>query len=285
MGSMLQFINRIAAEFPEKIISTLAYQYTRKPPRTIRPAENVHIMLCSIECNRSLPIDSDPESASFRDDVKGWAEICDNLFVWDYVIQFANLVSPFPNLHVLKPNLRFFGDNNVRGIFSQGNREVGGELAELRAYLLAKLSWDLSYDVDRGIDDFVTGYYGAAAEPIGEYISLAHNALRESGAPLKIFAGPKEAKDTYLTQELLGKYRELFDAAEDAVSSDPELHLRVKTARMPIQYVQLFLGYGDPATRMDLGRAFGKTAEQTGLEKVEEWRLTVQDFLASHTGG
>lgn len=279
MGSMLRFVNQIAAEFPDKIISTLAYQYTRKPPRTIKPADNVHIMFCSIECNRSRSLDSDPESAFFRDDVKGWADICDNIFVWDYVIQFANLVSPFPNLHVLGPNLRFFADNSVRGIFSQGNREVGGELAELRAYLLAKLSWNLSYNVEKGIDEFLSGFYGGAAGPIGEYISITHDALRGSDAPLRIFGGPKDARTTYLSEKNMVRYRELFDAAEDAVGDDAELLLRVKTARMPIDYAEMSLGNADADRIRSLAKQFSETAQKTGLEKVEEWRLTVDEFL------
>ena len=56
MGSLLEFVNRVAAEFPDKTISTLAYLYSRRPPKTLRPAPNVQIMLCNIECNRSRPL-------------------------------------------------------------------------------------------------------------------------------------------------------------------------------------------------------------------------------------
>ena len=128
MGSLLTFVNRVAAEFPEKTISTLAYQYSRKPPKKLRPAANVNIVLCNIECNRSRPIATDSGSASFRADVEGWAKICDNILIWDYVIQFANLVSPFPNLRVLQPNIRYFVDNHSVAMFQQGNREVGESL-------------------------------------------------------------------------------------------------------------------------------------------------------------
>jgi hypothetical protein len=36
----------------------------------------------------------------------------DRIFIWDYVIQFANLVSPFPNLRVLAPNVLYFVDHH-----------------------------------------------------------------------------------------------------------------------------------------------------------------------------
>lgn len=280
MGSMLELVNRVAAVFPDKTISTLAYQYTRKPPRHLRPADNVHIMLCGIECNRSRPIAEDPDSASFRDDVESWARICDRIFIWDYVIQFANLVSPFPNLRVLAPNMRFFADHHARGMFAQGNRERGGELCELRAWLLSRLEWDPSYEVEKGIDEFLSGFYGKAAGPIRVYLDLMHDTLEESGAALRIFEGPREARETYLTEPLVSRYRELFDDAERAVATEPETLLRVREARLPLMYAQVQLGYGEAEERRALLRSFGEVAGRTGLEKVEEWKLTVGDWSA-----
>jgi len=102
-GAMVWFVNRFADEFPEKVISTLAYQYTRSGPENIQPKDNVNIMFCSIECNRSRPIPKDSLSASFRKDTEDWCKLTSNIFMWDYVVQFRNLLSPFPNLRVLQP--------------------------------------------------------------------------------------------------------------------------------------------------------------------------------------
>ena len=59
--SLLRFVNAVAAdiedEFPDVAIDTLAYQYTRKPPRTSRPRPNVIVRLCSIECSFRVPLD------------------------------------------------------------------------------------------------------------------------------------------------------------------------------------------------------------------------------------
>ena len=57
-GTMINFVNQVAEQFPDYMISTLAYEYTRKAPATIKPAKNVNIMLCSIEVRRDLPIAS-----------------------------------------------------------------------------------------------------------------------------------------------------------------------------------------------------------------------------------
>jgi len=120
-GAMVNFINKVAAEFPDKIISMLAYQYTRSAPGKIKPADNVNIMFCSIECNRSRSLASDSLSAGFRKDTEDWCKLTDNIFMWDYVVQFRNLVSPFPNLRVLQPNIQYFRDNGMQMMFQQGS--------------------------------------------------------------------------------------------------------------------------------------------------------------------
>ena len=48
-----------------------------------------------------------------------------------------------PQLSVLAPNLRLFVTHNVRGVFEQGAYQSwGSEMAELRAWMLAKLLWN-----------------------------------------------------------------------------------------------------------------------------------------------
>jgi hypothetical protein len=60
IGPVLQLVNRVAEgvekEFPDKIVETLAYQWTRRPPKNMRPRPNVVIRLCSIECCFSHPL-------------------------------------------------------------------------------------------------------------------------------------------------------------------------------------------------------------------------------------
>lgn len=279
MGSVLDFVNRIAEQFPDKTISTLAYWYTRKPPKTIRPAKNVHIMLCNIEANRGLPIETDDKSKDSREELLAWEQICDNISLWDYCIQFRNLVSPFPNLRVIPQNIRFFVKHSVKMLFSQSNREYEGEFSALRGYLLAKCMWNPNVDENAVIREFCEGYYGAAAEPILTYINESTDAMEAAGGALGIFGGPLDAKDSWLDEAHYARYNELAKAAMDAVKSDPVLLFRVKTAVMPIWYAGIVLEYGDRQQRMERIQKFAAQARKVGLERVEEWHITPDEFI------
>ncbi|MGC9319305.1 MAG: DUF4838 domain-containing protein, partial [Armatimonadota bacterium] len=157
-GPLLRFVNSVAEEIgpdhPDVAIDTLAYHYTRKPPSETVPLPNVIVRLCSIECSFLHPLASET-NASFGDDIRGWDQICDRLYVWDYTTNFGHYIQPHPNLRVLAPNVRFFVEHGVRGIFEQGAyQSPGAEFAELKAWMLAKLLWDPSRQTDELIEEF-----------------------------------------------------------------------------------------------------------------------------------
>lgn len=299
-GSIISFVNRVAEQFPDKIISTLAYEYSRHAPLTLRPNDNVNIMLCSIEMRRDRPFAeaTDEASMAFVKDVKDWSQIAKDIIVWDYVIQFSNLISPFPNLHVLQPNLKFFVENGVTAMFEQGNREVGGEFSELRSYMISKLLWDPYADADSIMNDFLNGYYGTAGRLIRTYIDEMREAVLASDKPLSIFGSPNRASVTYLTTSLIDRYRTLFDQAEFSVADSAVLLERVRIARLPLNFAIMeqakknfsgehgvFIQSGDKWTiRPDIRSMIDPFVDlciRQGVTKVKEWNVIPEAYRSA----
>jgi hypothetical protein len=273
IGPILHFVNAIADDIakdhPDKTIDTLAYWYSRKPPKHVRPRPNVVVRLCTIECCFIHPLESDPYNASFVDDIEQWSHISNRLWIWDYVINYAHSIQPFPNLYVLKPNINFFIRNGVTGIYEEANYySPGGELAELRTYIMAKTLWDPSYDTDRAIDDFLPGYYGQAAGPIRDYLDLLHREVPATpDLHVRIYAPP----DAYLTPDLIRQSSHFFDSAEEAAADDPVLLHRVQVARLPVLYAQLALGLEAGKQKAALVARFEKIARAEKVTKVGEF--------------
>ncbi len=235
-GTMIRFVNKIADEFPDKTISTLAYQYTRKPCKT-KPRKNVLITLCSIECDRSGPISE--KCNDFADDIRGWKEITDNIRIWDYTTQFTNFLAPFPNIHTLQPNIKFFRDNHAKWVFEQHSGNPS-ELFELRSYLTAKLLWNPDANVDAIITEFTNGYYQEAGIYIKKYIDLVHEKIQEDPDYfLFLYGGPSQAFESFLSADLLKLYDQFFDSAENEVSQKAAILWRVKQARLSVDFAIL----------------------------------------------
>jgi len=181
-GALLNFVNQAAVYAdtlrPGVLIHTFAYQATERPPKTIRPAENVLVQLCSIGNNHSVPYtEGNPQ---FCEDVKTWAEISNHLILWDYGTTFSCFLTPFPDLKTLQPNAQMYLKNGAQGYFMQGNRDSkSAEFGELRAYLIAKLMWDPYMDFDKAMQEFLYYYYGPGCSNIEEYIKLIEANRRE----------------------------------------------------------------------------------------------------------
>ncbi len=294
-GSMIAFVNEVAAAFPGTLISTLAYQYTRRAPRELRPAGNVLITLCSIECDRSGPIAE--KCSDFTADLVAWGAKTGNVRIWDYTTQFTNFLAPFPNLRTLQPNVQLFRDNNARWVFEQHSYNPS-ELFELRSYLTAKLLWDPDVDLDLVINDFLTGYYGPAAPFIRNYITTIHDELeKDPGFFLFLYGDPSQAFESYLRPELLARYDQWYDQAEAAVADQPAFLERVRAARLSVDYAILEAARqnrpgrfalmapdeaGQPATpaplRARLDR-FRETCRRQEITLMNEMRFTVAEYL------
>lgn len=275
-GPVIRLVNQVAAAFPDKTISTLAYEWSRSAPKLVRPAPNVQVMLCSIEANRSRPIFDDPSDRSFVRDIEAWSKICHNIYLWDYVVNFHDHVSPFPNLDVLAPNIRGFVANGVRQHFQQSNDGVGHEFSELKAYLIGRLLWNPAADPAVIIDEFTRGFYGAAAPQIIEYQHRLEEALYSSGSRLDIFESPVKHERDYLSVENVAAYNALFDKAEAAVAGSPAHLEHVKVARLSIQRAMLEIAKDDVyGPRGLLTKVAGKPVVRP------EMRLMVEEFYAT----
>jgi len=180
-GTMIRFVNAIAEavkdEFPDALIDTFAYQYTRTPPKLVKPLPNVVVRLCSIECCFAHPLGDPccPFNAAFAKDIKGWKAISNHLYIWDYTTDYGHYNCIFPDFGVLQENMRFFVANNVKGVYEEGNyqaAECDSEFAELRAYLLARLMWDPDLDYGAEMNGFLKAYYGGGWQYMREFIDL-----------------------------------------------------------------------------------------------------------------
>jgi len=280
-GALLRFVNAIAAEvskkYPDKLIDTLAYQYTEKPPKVTRPGSNVRVRLCPIFACEFHPYEKCEQNAGFVENLRGWSKVTDNLYIWHYNTDFANYLMPFPDLDELASSIPMYKRSGVKGLFTQGNYSPGGGgfMDELKAFLIAKLLWDVDTNADRVIADFLVGYYGKAGKPIGEFLRILHAKVRDDHIHGHIYDGVDSA---FLTPEIIAESERLFDEAE-RLAENPEVLERVKHARLSVEYVKVMrevLGAGasgtpdEKAAALKNLEAFIGECEEDGITQLNE---------------
>ena len=258
-GLMLWFVNQIAEDigpdYPDLVVDTFAYQYTRQAPVGITARDNVCVRLCSIECCFSHPL-NDPDceiNAKFMKDLEDWGKCCKRLYVWDYVTDFIQTLTVFPNFDVLRSNIDTFRANNVVGIYEEGAYyadPVGTEFYDLRAYLLSVLMRDeMTEEEERAARrGFLEAYYGGeqSAAAIDEIIDICSSGAGNEQGHLFIYSSAKYCLYG-LTDEDVRRVDELWRIALTAAkeNGDDDAVARIENSRLSWRYYEACTGKGE----------------------------------------
>jgi hypothetical protein len=295
-GTMIRFVNAVADnikdDYPNVAIDTFAYQYTRKPPKHVVPRDNVIVRLCSIECcfAHSLNDPGCKENAAFNKDLTDWKEICNRLYIWDYTTNYGNFLGPFNNFDVMQKNMQYFAENNVKGIYEEGNymaAQCNAEFAELRAYLLCKLLWDPYLDYDKTMNDFLRAYYGKGWQYVREYIDMTVKNSGNCNKHMAIWSDMTSKGVFDLTKNEIAYCDELW--AKAAELADNEIILKnVKMSELAWRYwkgcnkVAEFTRLQNPTIWRDANKALYADYQKYGIVRFSESKMlsTEPDFYA-----
>ena len=290
MGTLLAFLNRLADairdDYPDVYLSTLAYQRVKNPPKNMKCAPNLCINVCAFPGTQSYPYSTEggiKASREFAERVVEWGKICDNILVWDYVVNFTHLKLPFPNFEFQKENLEFYLENNIRFVFHQGSREPMDENAEMRTYLLSRQLWDKDVDLLALAKKYVAVVYGDAAGLVEEYMDTANAAMIESGADLSLYDSPKKHKNGYLAPKLTDKYLELTEKMLEVAENSDTVNVKaVEMLRVNALYAKMTDASWDYRAKKAAFEEFKALSEKYNFTKsgeiVEMSRFVEKDY-------
>jgi hypothetical protein len=275
-GVYLWFVNQVAEaiekEYPDKLIDTLAYQFTEAAPKHIAPRKNVRVRLCPIANCQAHPYEADdfPASKAFVKNLADWHAISgDTLYIWHYTTNFAHYLMPLPDYDEFAADAKLYRRSGVRGVFFQGAYcGPGGADAELKSWIMSRVLWDPDHvDVDALATEWMKGVYGKAWRPMHDWWALLREEARDPKFHPVCFG--HEIKRLYPDQTL-ARGRAWFDEAEKLAAGDETATRYVAKSRLWFRYASIV--HHDP--REDLGKfvadckALGitHTSEQQGID-------------------
>ena len=292
---VITFVNQVAeqveATHPGKQIMTMAYSRYVMPPRRVSVRDNVIPQYCLWSTYRFA---SQPLKNEMHGIAAAWARASQQTAIYEYLINGS-----WPSLHRHTPHLwaeslRFFQEQGIDLFQTQSGDEFG--INGLDYYVLAKLLWDASLDVDAVLADFYRSGFGPAAEAVRRF----HRRLEE--AWLRITAGGRAVDcqslertllPDYLTAELLSQCRADLDEADRLADSDA-IRRRIAFYRQGLRYSELTVAaiwatraiidhgidvnprtgrtYPDQAAMAQIGRADRARARALVEAALQAWR-------------
>ncbi len=267
MGPLLKFVNAVADsirdDYPQTMVTTLAYMATTEAPKTFGPRDNVLIVFCNYYANPDKYVWEDERYSAA---LEGWERWGAEVTVWDYPSHFEYMLPNF-NSPVVGPNIRYFIKHGARGYMAQCAHAANyaADHSFQRSWVWTKQMWNPDLDTRALIRDFNFGFYGPAAPRVQEYDDLLWATWQDWHANR-----PDEDVDKALTPEFVDRIWQLLTEAEKSVAADEELTRRVKLAQLPIMYMKLNRGRrGDAQPYLSMYADFEKTARAAGVRYVQ----------------
>ena len=253
---IIELVNKVSEEihkkFPKVQVETLIYHDTVTPPNVVKPNKDIVLRYCphsvrkmSIEKAHDTYLKTKDPALQLAyqtvETLKTWSSFPNKLYIWDYPYNYHLHNLPFPILHSLPINMRYFVKHNAKGMYINGEAD-SADFYDLRVYLLSKLMFDpLMSDktYEQHLDDFLEGFYGKGWKNIKEYILYTEKLSKPY---VTTASGPFDIIPEKHSNEFISKSRKLFANALKATDIFEEKQ-RIKKASLVVDHFDLFANF------------------------------------------
>lgn len=237
--AVTELVLRLAQRFPRHFFFTTSYLSTQQATDKQLPA-NAGVMLSAIDFPLRRIDSKDAQEKKFAQQLENWKKVTKNIYIWDYINNFDDYLTPFPILKIAQQRLQFFKKNGASGIFFNGSGYSYSSFDEMRTFVLSALLINPEQVVDDLIRNYFNQEYPVSKKWLSDYyIDLENSA--QSGKKLGLYAGIRESEGVYLNPEKFIKfYDEMGDFVSDAKGKE----------RKKLHELQTALSF----TRLEMGR-------------------------------
>ncbi|MBK9023491.1 MAG: DUF4838 domain-containing protein [Saprospiraceae bacterium] len=182
-GTLVRFMNRLVDslefEYPSLKYVTLSYFDTDFGTKS--KLNNKTSLLLSADTSSWIhPFEPISKDVNFNKRLESWKKCTNNIWIWDYTMDFNDYYNLYPDIDIIADNLRFYKSKGVKGVFLESHSETDFvEEPTLRSYIFSKLLWDPRLDWNILRTHFVANYYGKAAKEINKYYNIIYKESKE----------------------------------------------------------------------------------------------------------
>lgn len=236
-GATVQLLRRLSERFPAHQFFMGAYSTTTEPPTEALPS-NAGVIVSAL----SLPMRSQThltaQGKAFDRLVERWKAVTPRVYVWDYMRNFDDYLTPYPDVKLLGERFKHYAELGVKGVFLNGSGDDYATLDDLQTYLLASLMTVPEADVDTLMTAYLERFYPATGQTIASLYGTSEEAAT-SGITLPLYGGIGEAAGRYIDGVQFDRHVALLDSLSKKAS--PEERSRLNKLLTALAFTQLEL--------------------------------------------
>lgn len=280
--AVTDMLRRLARRFPRHRFFTSAYNTTLQVPEHRLP-DNVGVLVSASRLQLRVDLRQAKGYDEMRQLLDAWRKVTPQVYVWDYVRNFNDYLSPFPCLHALQSRLRLYREMGVRGVFLNGSGYEYAAFGDVQTAVLAQLLSDPDLDVDRAVAGYYREAYPRTAGMLIDYYTALERRTVETNHHLPLYdEGMQELVDSYLDPAAFTAWRAQLDKASKAVDGAERKRLNYLLTALSFTQLRLFREKCmplDEALRDEMVAVLRGHSELKDMQFYSEAEGSIDDYL------
>lgn len=276
--AIFHMIDRLAKKYPEHEFYTSHYMTSKQLPKE-KMAPNTGVIISAIDYPRTAG--ENTKEIAFVALLEEWKENTDNIYIWDYINNFDDYLTPSPIFGPMQHRLGLYRDEGVTGVFLNGSGNDFSTFSNLKKAVLARMMENPDLDWAELLRQVAREQYPVAGDDIADFMILQEKMMADSGKALPYYEGLNKARKIYLPEEeFVEFYNKLVHHKNDASPQEREA-LHDLTGAMAFTMLELKRINGDISNTDKLKERLGAFIAE-GHEFYNEGAWGLREYLDSY---
>lgn len=234
--------SRLSKAFPSHQFYLLAYLATERPPTRGNFPANLSVVLSTINLPKGITLaKEDKRVRTFVELLQSWKSEGTEVYLWDYVNNFDDYFTPYPNLYSVQQQLIFFKQHEVKGLFLNGSGYDYSSFDDLKTYLISALLINPELSIRDLTKRYLNRFYPKTADLIYGYYMGLEEATFDSDTELPLYGSFRQTlANGFEATPFIEFYEKLL---AKTASLDPDEGLRIGELITALSYTRLQLFY------------------------------------------
>lgn len=309
-GLQIAFANNVCKYLKEMLVEgglgerdvrivLFAYTQTETPPMVsdgngswkpfsdkVKPCDMIYFEWAPIYTDYSVGYNhvKNEERSTILQMWKKMFDICgqeNRMSVWTYETNFSYFMYPFNNHGTYAGNIKFFVENGINNVFSQGaNVTNQPTMQEMRLFVESQLMWDSSKNYDELANEFMTHYYDEASTAMRKYYDTvrlryeqAHVLDNMDFSTMYADIGSKKVWTEGFVSQIDKIFVEAYAAIEPLKQTNPERYLKLYDRLKEIELTN---------TYTKLSYYNGNYSQNELDAMIDEWKYYVSKYKITY---
>ena len=237
--AVTKLLTRLAKRFPNHQFFTSSYLSTTEPP-TVNLPDNAGVIISAMD----LPMEGNmsmksAKTADFIHLIDRWSKATSHIYVWDYMRNFDDYLTPWPCLAILRKRLQFFHSLGVKGMFYNGSGYDYASFDDVQTAILAALLIKPDLNVEEYVNACLQRWYPETGKLLASaYLLWEHKAVT-SHVPLQFYGGIGDAVRSWLNPDEFDDF--CIELDRKAKHTDDSERARLNKLLTALQFTRLEL--------------------------------------------